>query len=332
MKMPLHKTINLMTDLNPLVSIIIPTYNRASLITETIQSVINQTYQNWECIVVDDGSADDTMTVINEISQKDARFKTAINQRKKGAQGARNTGVNLAKGEYFIFLDSDDLLGENCLTNRVSKFQEYPENDLLVFSSLIFKKKLDDTGILVNVPTTEDILCRFFNLDIPWLSTGPIWKKKSFLKLGYWNEDIPSWHDWELHTRALLKGYQFIHFTTVDNYWRRDYELTTIGKESTSSGHLESHLRLTAALKPHVVSNSGQLAKLNGLIAWIGERALEQGLTNLAVEALNSSHHNLNPIKKGLNYTGIKLFKKEWIKHPGLPDFGTLHKILYKPC
>jgi hypothetical protein len=54
-------------------------------------------------------------------------------------------------------------------------------------------------------------------------------------------------------------------------------------------------------------------------------------LIDLAVEALNSSHHNLNPIKKGLNYTGIKLFKKEWIKHPGLPDFGTLHKILYKP-
>ena len=96
----------------PLVSVIIPTYNRAHLIGETLDSVVAQTYQNWECIVVDDGSSDHTDKVLGAYAKRDFRFKyyhrPAI--KLKGANTCRNIGLNKAEGDYIVFFDSDDLM------------------------------------------------------------------------------------------------------------------------------------------------------------------------------------------------------------------------------
>lgn len=90
----------------PLVSVIIPTYNRKETISRSIQSVLNQTYENIEVIVVDDGSTDGTKEYVLE------KYIDAVvyveNQRKKGPSGARNYGVQIANGEYIAFQDSDD--------------------------------------------------------------------------------------------------------------------------------------------------------------------------------------------------------------------------------
>ncbi|MAM29034.1 MAG: hypothetical protein CMC13_08425 [Flavobacteriaceae bacterium] len=98
--------------MQPLVSIIIPTYNRAHLIGETLDSIIAQTYQNWECVIVDDGSTDDTDTIMAAYIEKDNRFQ--YYHRPKihlpGGNGARNYGLEQATGTYVIFFDSDDLM------------------------------------------------------------------------------------------------------------------------------------------------------------------------------------------------------------------------------
>ncbi len=96
----------------PLVSIIIPTYNRAHLIGETLDSIIAQTYTNWECIVVDDGSTDDTDEVMGDYLVKDGRFKyhKRPDSKPKGANACRNIGLEKAMGEYIVFFDSDDLM------------------------------------------------------------------------------------------------------------------------------------------------------------------------------------------------------------------------------
>jgi glycosyltransferase involved in cell wall biosynthesis len=91
----------------PFFSIIIPTYNRAHLIAETIASVQTQTFENWECIVVDDGSTDHTKELISQISQKDERIRY-VYQKNAERSAARNNGIHHAKGEYVCFLDSDD--------------------------------------------------------------------------------------------------------------------------------------------------------------------------------------------------------------------------------
>jgi glycosyltransferase involved in cell wall biosynthesis len=95
-------------------SIIIPSYNRASLITETINSVCAQTFQNWECIVVDDGSTDNTRGVIEALSIQDDRIRY-IYQDNAERSNARNNGIRNAKGQWICFLDSDDLYEENHL-------------------------------------------------------------------------------------------------------------------------------------------------------------------------------------------------------------------------
>ncbi|MCG2419876.1 glycosyltransferase family 2 protein [Aequorivita sp. F47161] len=112
----------------PLVSIIIPTYNRAHLIGETLDSVLAQTYQNWECIVVDDGSTDHTGSLLKEYVERDDRFKYCHRpkDRPKGANACRNYGFELSKGEYINWFDSDDLMTEEKFFEQL----QILENDL----------------------------------------------------------------------------------------------------------------------------------------------------------------------------------------------------------
>jgi glycosyltransferase involved in cell wall biosynthesis len=85
--------------MKPLVSVIIPTYNRQALLKETVSSVLNQTHENVECIVVDDGSTDDSAQMVATWASSEKRLKLVYNTKTKGAQGARNTGLAEAKGE-----------------------------------------------------------------------------------------------------------------------------------------------------------------------------------------------------------------------------------------
>lgn len=107
-----------------LISIIIPTFNRSHLIGETLTSIIKQTYTNWECIVVDDGSTDDTNEVMKAYCKKDNRFKYhhRPKDRPKGANACRNYGFEKSKGEYINWFDSDDVLIDVCLENKVKAF------------------------------------------------------------------------------------------------------------------------------------------------------------------------------------------------------------------
>ncbi|SDE60949.1 glycosyltransferase family 2 protein [Riemerella columbipharyngis] len=92
----------------PLVSIIVPAYNVENYIEEALQSVLSQTYQNWECIIINDGSTDNTLNIIKKWKEKDSRFRI-YEQENQGIIKTRNRGIDLAKGELVAFLDSDDV-------------------------------------------------------------------------------------------------------------------------------------------------------------------------------------------------------------------------------
>ena len=106
------------------VSIVIPTFNSSKYLKATLDSVLSQTYANWECILVDDGSIDLTETISENYREKDNRFQLYKRPEDlpKGPSSARNYGVTKAKGDYLIFLDADDLLATTCLENRVAQF------------------------------------------------------------------------------------------------------------------------------------------------------------------------------------------------------------------
>lgn len=110
--------------MNNLVSIITPSYNSEQFIRKTINSVLNQTYQNWEMIIVDDVSPDNSNTIIKEYIKKDSRIKLIELEQNSGPAIARNHAIDEAKGRYIAFLDSDDLWISNKLSRQITFMQE----------------------------------------------------------------------------------------------------------------------------------------------------------------------------------------------------------------
>ena len=107
----------------PLISVIVPCYNQAQYLDEALQSVLSQTYQHWECIIVNDGSLDDTEELTNKWLAKDNRFRYLYKEN-RGLSSARNYGIENAAGEFILPLDADDKIAANYILLAVQSFQE----------------------------------------------------------------------------------------------------------------------------------------------------------------------------------------------------------------
>lgn len=228
--------------MNETISIIIPTFNRSNVLGETLESVHNQTYQDWECIVVDDGSTDDTDKIALHYTSADERFQfIRRNREPKGASTCRNIGLKRTRGEYIIFLDSGDLLSSDCLAGRLQAIKQNQDCDFWVFCTAEFQHQPGDRNVLINVPTREDPILRFLRMDVMWLASGPLWKRTTVESLNGWDERLLSWQDWDLSVRALIQGKSFQYFSVTDNYWR-NMEGESISSTSQAPEHLESHV------------------------------------------------------------------------------------------
>jgi len=117
---------------NVIVSVIIPTYNRSSLLMDSLRSVEQQSLRNLECIIIDDGSTDDTEDIVNIFIEKDSRFKYFKRSAEytKGACGSRNMGFDLSIGKYIQYLDDDDLLSRDKLELQVNKLEDQKSKDV----------------------------------------------------------------------------------------------------------------------------------------------------------------------------------------------------------
>jgi glycosyltransferase involved in cell wall biosynthesis len=165
---------------NPLVSIIIPTYNRAHLIRETLDSIKAQTYTNWECIVIDDGSTDGTEKIVEEFVQKDARFQYKIrpNQQPKGANSCRNYGFELSKGEFVNWFDDDDVMLLDFIQTKMSFFE--PEYELIICSGHFTDEKMNVT-LTINL-NEETFLFKDYFLGKLQVLTPSVLFRKTFLE------------------------------------------------------------------------------------------------------------------------------------------------------
>ena len=108
-----------MNKIYPLISVVIPAYNAEQFLDETLESVLSQTYENWECIIVNDGSTDNTESVAKKWCEKDSRFRLT-NKENGGLSSARNWGIKESKAEYIAFLDADDILTSDSLEVRIN--------------------------------------------------------------------------------------------------------------------------------------------------------------------------------------------------------------------
>ncbi|WNM20251.1 glycosyltransferase family 2 protein [Flavobacterium capsici] len=187
-----------MIELNNKVSIVIPCYNQAEYLDECLQSVYNQTLLNWECIIVNDGSTDNTKDIANEWVKKDSRFHY-FEKKNGGLSDARNSGISIATGEFILPLDADDTISNEYLELAVNEFQL--DNTLKVvyckankFGSENCIWELPDFS-LSNLSKNNMIFCSAMYKKSDWKLTG-----------GYDVNMIYGWEDWEFWIALLKNG------------------------------------------------------------------------------------------------------------------------------
>lgn len=152
--------IGIILSQRPMVSVVLPTYNRAALLPAAVDSILNQTYQNFELIIIENGSTDNTMDLLNAYRKKDKRIKIINNKTNRGISYARNAGNKIARGKYIAIMDSDDISLPDRLEKQIAFMEKNP--DIAAASS--WKKELD-SGIVWTRTTDEQemIFAMHFN-------------------------------------------------------------------------------------------------------------------------------------------------------------------------
>lgn len=216
----------------PTVTIIMATLNRAHLIKETIISIQNQNYKNWECLIIDDGTSDNTIEVIAPILQQDLRFQflKRPDSYKKGLPGCRNFGLDLAKGEHLVFFDDDDIIHPDnlkiCLdyiNNTNIDFCHYQKSSFITKIPL-FKEiqKSKNEVISLNKNNIEDVVTEKIGL----ASCTVIWKRKCFSTIRF-NEKLLYAEEWECYVRIISEGFRGIIIDSVLYYNRKHLNSNT---------------------------------------------------------------------------------------------------------
>jgi glycosyltransferase involved in cell wall biosynthesis len=231
--------------MNPEVSVIIPTYNRAEYIEFTLESISRQSFRNWECIVVDDNSDDNTSEIVRKFTDSDERFKLISRHRNPGgAPTCRNIGIEQSRGEYLLFLDSDDILADNCLLNRINFLNNNRDLDFAVFKGLIFHNRPGDTNVLISSNDDYNVIPLILNFDSPWITLNPLFRKTSLLGNNiFWHEGLAGFQDLQFHLLCICKKLKFSYAESEpDCFWRRHDSPDKIGNKLGQLKFLDSNL------------------------------------------------------------------------------------------
>ena len=200
----------------PLISVVVPVFNDARFVKETLESVNRQTYTHWECVVVDDASSDDSWTLIEKVTGDDDRFKAIRNQTNLGPGGARNVAIAAASGEYLAFLDGDDLLLRESLGDRVSALAARLDDPFVVgaFCGVRFSPEGTTLDSLADryrsdQPPFVDFVVA--DGEVPFPMTAPLVATERVRSVGGLNEKmVTGGVDWELWYRMLRNGHVFV--------------------------------------------------------------------------------------------------------------------------
>ncbi|MBO6556989.1 MAG: glycosyltransferase family 2 protein [Pseudomonadales bacterium] len=193
----------------PLVSIIIPVYNRKRSVLDSVESCLNQDWDNIEIIIVDDGSTDDTASTIRSMLSKEWLGKPIklITQKNRGPSAARNNGFEKANGEFIQFLDSDDLLESQKISKQIAKLKESPDS---AFCSCYGKLSAsadnhESERIGLCTSNTRELAMKLVSDELHVMCTNaPLWRRDFLEKQPKWNEAISIGDDLEYHLRLVL--------------------------------------------------------------------------------------------------------------------------------
>jgi len=220
---------------NPLVSVVIPTYNRAAYITRAVRSVQNQTFRDLEIIVVDDGSIDNTAEIVAKMASADPRVRYIIHSINKGAQAARNTGARAAQGKWIAYQDSDDEWLSNSLELRLTESER--RNVKVVHSECYIVYENYDMRTLFGIRPLSGNIYR----DVLF-APGPVFPsllvQLSALKhIEYLDEEILSYQEWDTCIRFAKEfEFGFVDMPTFV-YFRRTVETISSSAVRAARGY-----------------------------------------------------------------------------------------------
>jgi glycosyltransferase involved in cell wall biosynthesis len=206
------------TTSRPLVSVIIPTYNYGALIGETLTSLQRQTLTDWECIVIDDGSTDDTAEVLARFAESDPRIRYLLQENQRQAV-AKNTGLAHAKGKYVQFLDADDLVEPRKLERQVAYLEEHPEVDIVYGSVRYFRTNNPNERLysmggdnLPGLPQVSggdmEVLKALVRANIMVINS-PLIRRSIAELVGPFDVRLPPAEDWDYWLRCALAAARF---------------------------------------------------------------------------------------------------------------------------
>lgn len=213
-----------MTKLELMVSVVIPTYNRADSIARAIHSVIEQTHQNLEIIVVDDASQDDTSTVVNNI--RDPRIRYYRHQTNQGGSAARNTGIKASEGKLIAFLDSDDIWLPDKLELQLQAIADSASDPENVVSYTKFR--LTTTAVLrpsilpLRGKQPHETLADYLWLGRGEMLASTLIVSRSLALANLWRSDLPKHQDLDFVLRLGQQGAEFIFVDRPLTIWHNE--------------------------------------------------------------------------------------------------------------
>ncbi|APY07549.1 hypothetical protein BWZ20_04220 [Winogradskyella sp. J14-2] len=264
------------------ISIIIPAYNRADIIGDTLESIMAQTYTHWECIVVDDGSTDNTETVVKGYVQKDSRIQlyNRPKDRPKGGNAARNFGLEKSKGQLVNWVDSDDKLTpehlELHLRTHMAKRIVASVSKARVFND----RTLEIEHHWSNIFPKSDLIAEMMGNKTLW-QTGCIVWQKSKLPVNPFDESLASSQEWTFHLKMLSDT---LSYTIIDKvtYLARGHS------ERKNTNPPEVKIRSTAASRFKIYTTYYKKKLLNPE----REHILLQTLCTTVKDALDFKYYN----------------------------------------
>lgn len=266
--------------MNPLISVIIPTYNYGTFLKDAIQSVQEQTFSHWECLVIDDGSTDNTKEIVANIATGDGRVRYFY-QENKGLSAARNKGIKESQGDFLQFLDSDDLIEQRKLELQVGYFSNHPDADIVYGDARYFsterpwerlhsKDSIDQEWMPKASGDGRNILRHLIAQNIMVVSS-PLIRRKVIETSGLFDESLKAHEDWEYWIRCALHDFSFVYLELPETSTLIRYHDTCMSSDPSLMWRTnrEIHRKLRAFLTDNDLksANEEHMAKVDLLLA-----------------------------------------------------------------
>lgn len=245
-----------------MISVIIPCYNSEEFISRAVESVLQQTYKDYEIILVDNNSTDNTHAILQDYKRKFPNVITVFYENKKGAPAARNKGLYEAQGDWLQFLDSDDELLSDKLEKQIAA-AENSKADILAASHYIYKISKDKTKVKILNIETDDVW-KALLLSKLGSTSSFLWRRRAVLAVEGWDETKSSSQEYDLMFRMLKKNDQLCYSVTPQTILHfRESSVSKTNDKNRLVEIMDNNVNLRLQIKEYLQSKGIITKQLN---------------------------------------------------------------------